>query len=327
MPGKLTAVKEYHLNKKFWDLFSNDYTKNCLSWHHYEGNPVIPTSAGTWKRLYVANPDILDLGGKTLVYYRGCGIMPGRKDDTNRIAVAEITAARQGVVKLKDLNNGLPVIDCGEADEFDSSALDPAAAIFRDKVFLYYSAIGPGPDSVGMAVSDDGINFRKHGKICDGRAPDVIVSGDKIYMLYQMLVGEKYRLHLAVSSDGINFENVRDEPVFVGEKGSWDALSIVTARLSYSDGWYYMIYGGSACLTDEPEYFGLARSKNLIGWQRHPGNPIFGTGAKGTPDGGAIWFPALLETEDCFMMLYEGSRGKYSWDLSSAICMSWIDKT
>jgi len=315
------------LNRTFWNLFSDDYTKNCLSWHHYAGNPVIPTSGNTWKRLYVANPDILEFGDRKLVYYRGCGVMPGEEQqDANRIAVAEITDAGRDRIELKNLNEGRPVIDCGKADEFDASALDPAAIIFQDKVFLYYSALGPCLDSVGLAISTDGINFRKHGRICDGRAPEVVVSGGRVYMLYQMLVEDKFRLHLAVSDDGISFQNVQDEPVFVGEKGSWDALSIVTARLSHSDGWYYMIYGGSACMADEPEYFGLARSKNLIDWQRHPGNPIFGTGAKGTPDGGALWFPALLETDDCFVMLYEGSRGKYSWDLSSAICMSWIEK-
>jgi hypothetical protein len=82
------------------------------------------------------------------------------------------------------------------------------------------------------------------------------------------------------------------------------------------------MYGGSSYLADEPDFFGLARSKNLIDWEYHPGNPIFGCAAKGAPDGGAIWFPALHETRDDFLMLYEGSRGKYSWDLSSTICMA-----
>ena len=110
--------------------------------------------------------------------------------------------------------------------------------------------------------------------------------------------------------------------MFSPEEGSWDAFSITTARLSADAGWFYMMYGGSAYLADEPDCFGLARSKDLVHWERHSGNPIFGRGPAGSPDGGAIWFPALLETEDCFILLYEGSRGKYSWDLSSAICMA-----
>ena len=105
-----------------------------------------------------------------------------------------------------------------------------------------------------------------------------------------------------------------------------EIVSITTARLSREGEWCYMVYGGSAYLADEPDYFGLARSRNLVDWERHPGNPIFGCGAKGTPDGGAMWFPALVQTDDCFVMLYEGSRGKYSWDLSSAICLASIPR-
>jgi len=67
----------------------------------------------------------------------------------------------------------------------------------------------------------------------------------------------------------------------------------------------------------------LARSKNLIQWER---NPVSGCATKGKPDGGAIWLPAAYETEDCFVLLYEGSRGNYSWDLYSSICMAWISK-
>ena len=64
----------------------------------------------------------------------------------------------------------------------------------------------------------------------------------------------------------------------------------------------------------------------MLTWEKHPGNPIFGCGPKGSPDGGAIWFPAVYEESDRFVMLYEGSRGKYTWDCSSQICMSTIKK-
>jgi beta-xylosidase len=88
-----------------------------------------------------------------------------------------------------------------------------------------------------------------------------------------------------------------------------------------------MICGGSPDLNDQPDYFGIAKSKDLITWEKHPGNPIFGIGAKGEEDGGAIWFPALIEIKTHYVMLYEGSRGRYAWDLSSQICMSSIKKS
>lgn len=148
----------------------------------------------------------------------------------------------------------------------------------------------------------------------------------KIYLFYQIYRNDRYKIHLAVSEDGVHFEDVQEDPVFQGEQGEWDAYSITTPRIYREGKWYYMLYGGSAYLADEPEFFGLARSKNLVDWERHPGNPIFGVAARGKPDGGAIWFPALYKGEDDYLMLYEGSRGNYSWDLYSSICMAWISK-
>ena len=316
------------MNKKFWDLFSNDYDKNCLLWKRHPENPVIQPSGKTWKSNWTANPDFLDLKGKTLLYYRGNGILPGcEKKLHDRIAVSEVIKIEPGNLKINDLNNGMHIVDVGKDGEFDCDyVFDPAAVVFKDKVYLYYSAVGPGPDSVGLAVSEDGINFQKVAKVLKGRSADVISYRNRIYILFQQFRGNSYELYLAESSDGINFNKVQQSPVFKGEEGSWDSFSVVTPRLSYSDGYFYMMYGGSAYLTDEPEYFGLARSENLVEWERHPGNPIFGCSAKGEPDGGAIWFPALFETKNSFVMLYEGSRGNYSWDLHSSICMAWITK-
>ena len=316
------------MNQRFWNLFSKDYVKNCLLWKHNPENPVIPPSGNSWKSNWTANPDFLELNGKLLLFYRGNGIMPdtdGRLHD--RIAVAEVKRIEPGILDFSDLNNGEPVVDVGIAGEFDSDyVLDPAAVIFKNKVWLYYTAVGPGIDSVGLAVSENWINFKKIGKVFEGRSSDVIMHEDKIYLITQQFRGKSYELYLAVSEDGVNFKKVQELPVFSGENGQWDSFSIVTPRLSYEDGYFYMVYGGSAYLTDEPEYFGLARSKDLIEWERHPGNPIFGCGAKGEPDGGAIWFPAVIETQNAFIMLYEGSRGNYSWDLHSSICMAWIEK-
>ncbi len=337
VPGKA----KLSVTKGFWDRFSDSYTRNCLAWHHSAHNPVLPPTGKTWQSRWTANPDLLNFGGKTLLYYRGDGLV-SNEDRTyhDQIGVAELTGAYQGTISYKLLNGGEPVIGIGKKGSFDDGmVLDPSAIDFHSKVFLYYSAIGTAGYHVGLAVSEDGVHFRKMGPVIQGRVPSAIVHGDTVYLLFQRLVNLKgmgpdvqlrtpkvYEIYLARSTDGIHFEQVQDRPVFTGEKGNWDAISITTARVSYSGGWYYMLYGGSAYLADEPDYFGLARSHDLIHWERHPGNPIFGAGARGEPDGGAIWFPAFIEEGNDYAILYEGSCGKYSWDLSSTICMSWISR-
>lgn len=319
------------MNRAFWDVFGEDYTVNCLAWEHFHGNPVVPACGGSWKKRWTANPDVLDLGDQRLLYYRGHGCLPSAPGNHDRIGAARIGRLDRTGLAISELNDGLPVIDVGSGDDFDAGhVLDPASIVFGGRVFLYYSAISAdGAESVGLAVSDDGVCFEKCGRVYGGRAPEVVVSGDGVLLLYQRRVsgpGSPYELHLASSTDGVHFEDVQDSPVFEGEFGSWDAMSVVTCRVGCSDGWYHMLYGGSAVRADEPELFGLARSRDLLTWERHPGNPIFGCGPKGSPDGGAIWFPALVEGEDGWFLLYEGSRGRYSWDLSSQICMSWIPR-
>lgn len=329
-PMSLSAEDEVG---SLWEVFSNDYVMNCLSWTHHPDNPILPPSGETWKSHWTANPDFQRFQDRLLLYYRGNGRMPG--DDGNyhdRIGVAEVQDITPGTLELTDLNNGEPVIDIGECpDDFDCGmVLDPAAVIFNGKVYLYYSAIGVDGAienwQVGCAVSEDGVHFEKKGQVKWGRCPEVVKKDGKIYLFFQIYKNDRYKTHLAVSDDGINFTDVQGDPVFQGEEGSWDKYSVVTSRIFKEGGWYYMMYGGSSYLADEPEFFGLARSKNLIDWERHPGNPIFGVAARGKPDGGAIWFPAVYEGEDHYIMIYEGSRGNYSWDLHSSICMAWIPK-
>jgi hypothetical protein len=315
------------MSRRLWDRLSSDYRENCLSWKH-SPVPLIPGDAW-WRERWTANPDVLELAGRRLLYYRGNGrSATGEGDHHDRIGVAEVlidgaesTAPR---IRWRRLAGDEPVVDIGPGGSFDDThALDPAAVRFGGRVLLYYSAVGAGPDAIGLATSTDGITFTKYGRVLDGRAPEVVESDGRLHLLHQVRVDDGYELHLRVSTDGITFPDDGDGGcVFRGEPGSWDAQSVVTVRIHRDGDTFFMLYGGSANSLDEPEFFGLARSSDLRTWERHPGNPIFGHGAGGTIDGGAIWFPALIETAGHAMLLYEGSRGKYAWDLSSQICVA-----
>lgn len=311
-----------------WETFSNDYTANCLAWTRDNNNPVIPPSGSTWKSRWTANPELFTFGERTLLYYRGNGIAPGKKNVFHdRIGVAEVLAIGPMQLNYRDLNGGSPIIDVGPAGAFDDQhVLDPAVVYFKGQVHLFYSAVGHGPNSIGLATSANGERFTKVGKVLEGRAPDALVVGDTLYLLYQRQDSLGYKVYVSISTDGVKFFPFGDAPVFAGEANHWDSQSISTPRIWKTGEWYYMLYGGSADRVDEPEFFGLARSRNLLRWERHPGNPVFGAGAHASADGGAIWFPALYDAGSWIVLLYEGSRGKYSWDLSSGVCMAWIPK-
>jgi predicted GH43/DUF377 family glycosyl hydrolase len=319
------------MTKAFWSLFCNDYRKNCLAWQHSARNPVIPASGSTWKSHWTANPEILEFAGKRLLYYRGNGTMPGPDQELHdRIGVAQIIRLSTDNIEIQDLNDGLPIIDLGDPEAFDRQhILDPAAIVFQGKILLYYTAVGKGQDSIGLASSSDGIKFTKLGKIIEGRAPDVVIKDGRIHMLLQRANGKGgHEFFIASSSNGMSFNIENNSPVLAPTaRPAWDGYDVTTGRLFSSDEGFFLLYGGSSSLTDQPDYFGLAKSNDLIHWERHPGNPIFGCGPKGSEDGGAIWYPALIETQDKYILLYEGSRGGFTGDISSSISMASIGKS
>ena len=41
----------------FWNIFSDDYRKNCKLWKHNTlKNPVVPAGTEPWKKYWTANP-------------------------------------------------------------------------------------------------------------------------------------------------------------------------------------------------------------------------------------------------------------------------------
>jgi predicted GH43/DUF377 family glycosyl hydrolase len=313
--------------QNLWDLFSNTFTTNVLAWSRYNSNPVISSSGTTWKSRGVGGPELLSFKSRTLLFFHGTGVLGSVAVPANRIGVLEVADFGAGRLALKDVIGGLPAIDIGTGGAFDRHGVStPAAVAFKGQIYLYYTGTADSSSSIGLAVSANGEQFVKIGRVLDGISPDVIVLGDTLYMVFQRLERNGYRMHLAFSTDGRKFYEIGSRPVFEGKAGDWDAQSITTPRIWRSAGWVYVLYGGSAGDVDEPEFFGLARSKDLTHWERHPGNPIFGAGAHGGPDGGAIWTPAMFENDTWIILLYEGSIGHHFWRGESSICMAWVPK-
>lgn len=313
--------------QNLWDLFSNTFTTNVLAWSRYNDNPVFGPSGTTWKSRGVGSPELLSFRSRTLLFFHGSGVLGDQTAVMDRIGVVEVGDLGAGRITIRDLNRGLPVIDAGPADSFDrDGASAPAAVLFKGQIHLYYAGTRDSARTIGLAVSTNGEQFVRVGPVLNGSAPDVIVIGDTLYLVFQRLHRDGYRVHLAFSTDGRKFYEIGDQPVFQGKAGDWDAQSVTSPRIWNAGGWVYLLYGGSAGDVDEPEFFGLARSKDLTHWERHPGNPVFGAGIHGGPDGGAIWAPALFENDTWIVLLYEGSVGHHSWGGRSSICMAWVPK-
>jgi hypothetical protein len=114
---------------------------------------------------------------------------------------------------------------------------------------------------------------------------------------------------LATSKDMVHWTKFAGNPVFEpGEPGSWDDRHVRPKTVVKLGGWYYMFYegahynqGGWPIWVD---VIGMARSRDLIHWERYPHNPIIPTTtAKQSGDIGQIQ-PTALVSEDELYLFY-----------------------
>jgi len=205
------------------------------------------------------------------------------------------------------------VLQAGPYDFNCKHVFDPATIYWNDKVHLFFSAIGEGDDSIGLAISNDGIKFDiVSSPVAVGRSPEVILHNGKLYLFFvkhQTNMG--YRIYSATFHESNGVEHTRSAPVLsVGPSGEWDHFEVTTPRLFERNGIFYMIYAGSqnSDREDVPDAFGLARSENLLDWEKYPHNPVFRKGNQGSWDDGAIWFGTVFKYGNFLYLLYEGGR-------------------
>lgn len=294
----------------------------------YEGNPIISRDEGTFHSVHAANPDLLEFQDKIILYFRGQG-----KELHDQIGAAYVEPQKFNGVDW-DFYEKNPIIEVsGDRSDFDCRhILDPGSVVFGNKVFLYYSGHSyDKPAAICLAVSEDGFDFKKHPGnpiIEKAIAPEVLVLDGLIYLFYQRKNQNGYfEFFCATSKDGMVFENERKIFSPSGIEGEFDSFSVSTCRIWKEDEWFYMIYGGSDRFDDYPPAFGLARSNDLMTWERYSGNPVFERGAAGTWDEGGIWFGTVYKHGDTRYMWYEGCGVGTGMDSEESRNLSKICRT
>lgn len=280
----------------------------AITWTKSSDNPLpsLAIRPGTWREDATMTVDLIPRDEHFQIFY------VGKRNGQDCIGIA--TSPREGFdgKSWTDYPHN-PVISPGEAGSYDAThVVDPACVELGGRIFLYYSAIGAGPDSIGLAVSEDGLHFQKEDSpVLIGRAPEVVKVDDTIYMLYSLDHPQGgYEFHLATSTDGRHF--TEEGPVFSPEGDGWDSLSVVTPRVFQEDGLFVMAYAGDDQEKDYPRQVGLAFSRDMRTWKRFPDNPVFAAGGPDAWDSRAIWFPEILKLDGRYYLWYEGYNGQCS---------------
>lgn len=112
----------------------------------------------------------------------------------------------------------------------------------------------------------------------------------------QKTVYQEHAVGHAVSEDMIHWKEL-PPAVYPGEPGSLDDREIFTGCTCEKDGIYYLFYTmKSSRENGNVQRIGLATSRDLLNWEKHPNNPVL------TPD--SRWYhteedPALYGLADC----------------------------
>jgi predicted GH43/DUF377 family glycosyl hydrolase len=204
---------------------------------------VIPLGAGgEFDDVFAYAPAILERDGQMWVYYTG---FDGATVRTG-LAISEdgITFVKQGVV-----------IPLGAGGEFDDVMTYYPAILERDgQIWMYYAGYDGGNLRIGLAISEDGITFVKHGVVIPLGAsgefddvytyfPAVLERDGQIWMYYAGLDGATVRTGLAISEDGITF--VKHGVVIpLGASGEFDDGHAYAPVVLERDGQTWVYYAG-----------------------------------------------------------------------------------
>ena len=206
---------------------------------------------------------------------------------------------------------GNPVLTEGEAGSWDdhgatfaSVIWDSAAVEFR----MYYHGFSGSTHQIGLATSDDGLNWTKHPgnpimtpgpEAWDGgsvRVPMVWKEGADYHMIYTGAGSGGMRIGYATSSDGISWTKNPANPVFNdptwanGETENWGVIKVGDEyQMWYSD------FG--------VRQSGLAVSTDLVNWVPYQTDPIFATSGDPGDDRYSQFCPSSFKYGDDYYAL------------------------
>jgi len=171
-----------------------------------------------------------------------------------------------------------------------------------------FHKVQPGPIlTFGGPTDFDGATMHLHGvqQLADG-------SYAMLYTGYNSKIATGKpgdRGGLATSKDMIHWTKYEGNPVFVpGERGSWDDEHVRPKTFVRLKDWYYMFYEGAhfsqGGWPEWPDQVGLARSRDLIHWERYPYNPLISTTTVGQSGDVAQIQPAAIVVRDKLYVFY-----------------------
>lgn len=210
-----------------------------------------------------------------------------------------------------------PVLHCGKAEAWDGGSISCGGVLKISETHyrMYYSGMNGERASIGLAMSKDGIVWKKYSGnpiLCAPSfwcnrllLPHVFILPGSFIMVCEGLYGDRFEIVMAASDDGVSWIPLNNgNPILKPSKDGWDSRTVANPKLyQLDDGSYAMTYNGAS---DGHKYdIGIAYSDDLVTWQRCDA-PILRRSDVGNCWGNGRIEGALLLKPDYKRMLFFG---------------------
>ena len=258
-------------------------TWTLVSWVAINGNPVFAgTGRDTWDRKIRERGYILvEEDGTYQLWYTGYAA-----DKPPTMSLGHATSS-DGVHWVRDPAN--PV--------FQDSWVEDVCVVKQDGTYFLF-AEGKN-DIAHLLTSPDRIHWTDHGSLdirkTDGTriapgpygTPAAWFEKGTWYLYYER--GDQ-GVWLARSKDQKVWTNLKDDPVIAMGPEPYDRTAVAMNQIVKRDGWYYTFYHANRQRPWKDWTTCVARSRDLVRWEKYPGNPIIQNNCSSailvrTPDG------------------------------------------
>lgn len=210
-----------------------------------------------------------------------------------------------------------PVLGRGPAGAWDAvDTLNPSVVRHAGRYWNFYSGFDGRTWHTGAADSDDGLAWRRRGKVFSPEGWEgnyiaangtTLVHGGEFLHWYQ--AGNPVRIALARSADGIAWRKHGTPVLETGPRGAWDERGVADPWVMEAGGRLVLYYLGVD--RARRQRLGIAISDDGVTWTKFRGNPVLELGDRGAFDENGLGEPAVWAAHGGYWMLYTGrDRGE-----------------
>lgn len=246
--------------------FADDFPRDLVSWTPVVEKPVFQgTGANTWDKKIRERGYVLVEDGTFHLWYTGYN-----QEQTPEMHLGHATS-KDGLQWTRDPANPI----------FKDSWTEDVFILKREGEYIMFAE---GKNDVAhQLVSSDRIHWKDLGSLdirkTDGTpisagsygTPTVWNENGTWYLFYER--GDR-GVWLATSKDRKVWTNVQDDPVLKMGPEPYDLYAVAMNQIIKRGDFYYAFYHANAHMPWKDWTTNLARSRDLIHWEKYPGNPI-----------------------------------------------------